>query len=55
MEYCELEVSAVQADFGDISEVKEVAVVIQERRKNRMGDIERALYLLGACFQALSR
>ena len=42
----DLEVSATHADFGGISEVWEVSGSRQERRKNRMNDIESAFAYL---------
>ena len=40
---CDLEVSAAQADFGIISEVKKVPVPMKERGNNRMCDIGSAV------------
>ena len=40
MQYCDLEVSAVKADFDEIFEVGGVSVARRERRKNRTNSIE---------------
>ena len=37
---CDLEALETQADFGDISEVRQVPPPQQDRRKNRMGNME---------------
>ena len=37
---CDLEVSDVQADFGEILQVGEVSASMQERRKNRTNAID---------------
>ena len=52
----DLEVLYIQADFGNVSEVKKVATSIQDRRKKKINNIESRLYHLeGDCASSLAK